>query len=249
MESQSSPYMVFPGPGEMAEHLASHLREIAKQGVGYVALSGGKTPQPLYRRLAAMEKQLPWERFHLFLVDERYVPTGHPDSNFRMIYESLIQGISIPSENVHPIPIEDQLSSCAIKYEELLRTVILQKQGELPVFDLILLGVGTDGHTASLFPGDRILFEREKLVAPVMNPMVDHHRITLTLPVINAARSVFIIARGREKAGIIQDAISGSRPDLPVSRVSPRGGKSLFLLDEGSSPGTRPNREAGSGER
>lgn len=172
-----------------------------------VALAGGRTPAALYRRLAAVP--YPWARTDLFFGDERCVPPSHPDSNYRMAAETLLS--HVPAR-AHPMP----GATCdAAGYEAELRAFF----GEtLPELDLVLLGLGADGHTASLFPGDATLGERERLVVRVDRP--DHARLTLTLPVLSAARAVLFLVAGGEKAGALTALLAGE--DIPASRVTAR---------------------------
>lgn len=165
----------------------------AREWVGLV-LSGGSTPRPVYARLA--EVDLPWSRVHLFWGDERYVPHDDPRSNYRMAREVLIRHVPIPPENVHPMPtyMHDPDEAARV-YEATLRAFY---PAEWPTFDLVLLGLGADGHTASLFPHSPALRERERWVVPA--PGVDVDRLTLTFPALNHARALFFLVRGESKA-------------------------------------------------
>lgn len=199
------------------------------------ALSGGATPRILYRYLAdpAFSDRVPWEKVHLFWGDERAVPPDHPDSNYRMAYETLISKVPIPPENVRRMEGErSDLEAAAKDYEELLRRFFNLSGDRPPSFDLILLGIGTDGHTASLFPGSPALGEKRRRVVAVEVEKLHSRRLTLTLPVLNRAREVLFLAAGREKAPIVKTILSGPSPnDLPAGRVRPAGGKRRFLLD------------------
>lgn len=170
-----------------------------------VALSGGSTPAPLYRYLARCT--YPWAETDIFFGDERCVPPDDPDSNYRMARETLLG--AVPAR-VHPMPGD----TCdAPAYEAELHAVF---GPGLPAFDLVFLGLGEDGHTASLFPGDPALDERERLVLPVDRP--DHHRLTLTLPVLSAAKAAIFLVTGAAKRGPLAQLLAGA--DIPAARVA-----------------------------
>lgn len=210
---------------------------VARQGRFAVALSGGSTPRRLYQSLARPElaEKIPWRRVHLFWGDERVVPPDHPDSNYRMAHEALIAHIPIPPENVHRMPGEEHdLEKGARAYEKTLRAFFQPSADEWTSFDLILLGVGSDGHTASLFPGSPALEEPRRWVAAVDVKSLQAARLTLTLPVLNHARQVGFLAAGKEKGPILREILSEkhSRTDLPAQKVRPRNGRRIFLLDQ-----------------
>ncbi len=199
-----------------------------------LALSGGATPQPLYERLMYDPncRQLPWLRTHLWLVDERCVPLDDERSNFRMINETIVQHSGIPREQVHPI---SALSATADdEYEAELREVLQWRQRGQDRLDFVLLGMGADGHTASLFPYDDALGERHRLVRCVEAASADPpRRVTMTLPLINAARMVAILVTGPRKAEAISRVVRGeeSMEALPVSGVRPAHGELKWFLD------------------
>jgi 6-phosphogluconolactonase len=212
-------------------------RAIAARGCFSVALSGGATPRALYQRLAGLpfSEKIPWAKVHLFWGDERAVPPDHPDSNYRMAYETLIAHVPIPPENVHRMPAEkENLQTAAEEYEETLRRFFKLSKGEWPSFDLILLGVGPDGHVASLFPGSPALEEKKRWVIAVYVERLKSSRLTLTLPVLNRGREILFLAAGKEKAETIRDILSDHSPrtDLPARRVQPDNGGKIFLLDQ-----------------
>lgn len=217
--------------------LQSAVEAIPRQGRFSVALSGGDTPRPLYQSLASpdLAMKIPWKRIHLFWGDERAVPPDHPDSNYRTAYETLIAHVPIPPENVHRMPGEkSDLQAAACEYEEILRRFFGGPPGEWPVFDLIFLGIGSDGHTASLFPGSPALNEKERWVVAVPAEKVRSARLTLTLPVLNQARQIVFLAAGKEKAPVVRALLSRnrSRIDLPAGRVRPQNGREIFFLDQ-----------------
>lgn len=201
------------------------------------ALAGGATPRTLYRSLAsaALVEKISWKSVHLFWGDERAVPPDHPDSNYHLAEETLISHVPIPSQNVHRMQGEkSDLEAAAAEYEETLRKFFGSSAEGWPSFDLVLLGIGSDGHTASLFPGSPVLKETVRWVAAPYVEELNTARLTLTLPAINHARRVIFLAAGREKASIVRDVLSPNPPstDLPARRVQPRKGQRLFFLDQ-----------------
>lgn len=203
---------------------------IAGHGRFSVALSGGSTPQQLFRHLgASYRKKIAWDRVHLFWSDERCVPRDHEQSNFRLAYDELISRIWIPGENVHRIKGELRPLEAARYYEAEMKKHFGE---DLPVFDLILLGVGPDGHTASLFPGSGILRETQRLALPVFSDTALHWRVTLTLPVLNSAKQVIFLISGRAKAGIVSSLIGlKEHKGYPAAMVNPAAGSITWLLD------------------
>jgi 6-phosphogluconolactonase len=206
-----------------------------------VALSGGSTPKSLYSLLASpgYRERIPWHRVHLFWGDERCVPPHHPESNYRMVQESLLSKIDIPAENVHRMAGEKDPQSAAAEYEQQLKKFFQPSPGTLPRFDLILLGLGEDGHTASLFPGSDALEETEHLVATSYVERLKAHRLTLTLPVLNHAAEVMFLVVGQSKAAIVKSLIGpkpGS-PDLPAARVRPYRGRLTWLITQDATGG------------
>jgi len=209
---------------------------VEKQGYFAVALSGGKTPVPLYRRLAAETGMYLWGKTHIFLVDERFVPFSHPDSNGRMLQETLVSPLKISSDNVHSIPVgESTPRAAAKKYEEEIRGFFRLTGEEMPRFDLILLGLGEDGHTASLFPENPEFKETRHLTAAIVLDEIRHSRITLTLPVINQAQNVIFLITGRNKAAVAKRIIQERDASLPASQIAPQEGNLFFLLDREAS--------------
>jgi 6-phosphogluconolactonase len=226
---------------EIADFVVLRWEEISREAIdaaGFfaAAVSGGKTPIPIYRRLADRKDSLPWQQTHIFLVDERFVPPHHPDSNFRMVEETLLSRVPLPLENIHPIPTEPATPYLAAqKYEEDLRRFFGASPGNFPRFDLILLGIGEDGHTASLFPGRLPLKDSKQLAAAITLDETRHSRITLTLPVINQAKNILFLVTGEDKAVIAGRVIQEGDAALPASLVRPQTGSLMFLLDRGAS--------------
>jgi 6-phosphogluconolactonase len=242
---------VFEDHEEISTFLRNRWREVSTESIkrnGYfaVALSGGKTPVPFYRSMAETRSDVPWEKTHLFFADERFVPPGHPDSNYRLLKQTLLNSRQIPPENVHPVPVEiPDLKDAAERYERELARFFRLSPGQVPCFDLILLGIGEDGHTASLFPGGPGLSEAKRLAVPVVLDPDRHHRVTLTLPVINHADNVVFLVTGESKATIVRKVVSLDDNSLPASQVHPGNGDLLFVLDQdAASQLTQPKHEA-----
>ncbi len=228
---------LFDDKEKMSEFMIGKWKEILreaieKRGIFIVALSGGKTPVHFYRRLANMKEAFPWNKTHVFPVDERFVSFTAKESNFGMLKKTLLDKVPVPPENIHPIPAErstPQIS--AMEYEEDLRIFFKLSKGQFPQFDLILLGIGEDGHTASLFPGSPLLNEQIRLAAPVILDKVRHPRVTLTLPAINHSRNVLFLVTGKNKAAVLKSIFDEGDDLLPASRVKPDGNL-IFLIDQ-----------------
>lgn len=203
---------------------------VSERGRFTAALSGGRTPAGFYAVLAR-QPGLPWSRTDLFMVDERLVPAGSPESNARLIGQSLLAGLAAPPAATHFVRTElSDAAAAAADYEGELLRVFSSFGVADPVFDLVLLGIGPDGHTASLFPGSAALEERSRLVAGVPAEGARLPRVTLTLPLINAARRVAFLVTGPEKSPALRRVLSGDRR-LPAARVQPAAGRVEFFLD------------------
>ena len=227
-----------------ADHFVSLAAEaITLRGRFAVALSGGSTPRSVYALLASLEfaGQVDWDRAHLFWGDERCVPSDHPDSNYKAVAETLLEPASIPAENVHRMPGEQDPSEAVRDYERVLRQFFAANQGQdkgqgkdpLPRFDLVFLGLGPDGHTASLFPASEALGERKRWVAANYVDALRTWRLTLTPKIINAARQVTFLVSGGRKAEILRDVLLGSRrPETyPAQLIMPARGSLLWMVD------------------
>lgn len=210
-----------------------------------IALSGGSTPRRLYELLADESIGIDWEKVHLFWGDERFVPTDDPSSNFGSARTALLEKIEIPDENIHRVKVEVPTPSRAAElYEDELRGFFGIPGRGLPEFDLILLGLGEDGHTASIFPGDPVIDERERWVSAVTAPpgIEPAERITLTLPVLNAARNIFFLVSGDSKADALHDILFTGRlaaDEYPAAMISPDG-PLIWFVDKaiyGGAPG------------
>ena len=211
-------------------------KAIQQSGQFTVALSGGATPKGLYSLLASPDykERVDWRRVHLFWGDERCVPPDHPESNFRMVQESLLSKVQIPSENVHRMMGENEPEQSAAEYEEHLRQFFHLSLGAVPQFDLIFLGLGEDGHTASLFPGSSALDDTEHLVATVYVEKLKAHRLTVTLPVINAAAEIVFLVAGRSKSPVVKELLSAGSQKLnyPAAKVKPVHGHVTWLVTQ-----------------
>jgi 6-phosphogluconolactonase len=229
--------LVLDDQDRMAEFMIKKWEGVVKdaikeRGLFVAGLSGGQTPVNFYRTLADHKGTLPWNKIHIFLVDERFLAFDDKDSNYRMLRDTLLDKVQIPQQNLHPIPtgrLTPQLSAEA--YEEDLRIFFRSRSGQFPEFDLILLGIGEDGHTASLFPGSPALNEGTRLAVAVMLDEIRHDRITLTMPVINHAKHVVFLVSGKSKAAVLEKVVNEKDPSLPASLVNPHKGEPLFLLD------------------
>ena len=227
----------FADPDLLARAAADELVAIARgaiaaRGAFHVALSGGSTPKRMFEVLAARGPDaLPWSKIELWWGDERTVPPDHPDSNFGMTRAALIAPLGLDPARVHRIAGEAPPEAAARDYERALTAAL----GAPPVFDLVLLGLGPDGHTASLFPGSPALAETARWVVanPVDSPVAHGKtvRITLTVPAIDAARHVRFLVAGADKAAIVAAVIDGPPDRFPSQRIAPRHGDLAWLLD------------------
>jgi 6-phosphogluconolactonase len=233
-----------------AEELAARAEEAVRDGgVFSLALSGGSTPKALFRLLAgegdeSFRRRVPWGRVQVFWGDERHVPPDHPDSNYRMTYETLLSRVPIPPENIHRIQGEDpDAERAAESYEETLGRFFRLAEGQLPCFDLIPLGMGPDGHTASLFPGTPALHERKRLVVAQWIEKLRTHRITLSPPVLNNSALVIFLVSGAEKAETLRAALLGEyQPErFPAQLVRPTDGRLIWLVDQAAARHLRPD--------
>jgi 6-phosphogluconolactonase len=201
-----------------------------ERGCMTAALSGGNTPVDIYRAFARCD--LPWENIRIFQVDERFVPKDDRDSNYRMIRETLLDPLSMPKENIHVVDTSKPGPDDAAKaYEQELAGFFRLQPGEFPRFDIIMLGLGEDGHTASLFPGSPLPDDPNHLAQAVMLDSERHDRITLTFPVINHARHIIFLVRGAQKAFALKKIVEEKDTTLPAARINPVDGELLFVAD------------------
>jgi 6-phosphogluconolactonase len=227
MDEMSGRVEVLTNPAALARYVAEWMTSAAlgAKGTFRVSLSGGSTPKMLYGLLASDEfrNRFPWQLVSWYWGDERFVPYDHPESNYRMTREAMLAKVPVPPENIHPVPVDGSPQDAARRYEQDLQqaygaTVLDPTR---PLFDVTLLGLGPDGHTASLLPGDPVLEERERWVAAVSHGRPEI-RITMTYPVIESSRRVAFLVTGQEKATILQ-AIRAGGSQVPAARVRPVG--------------------------
>lgn len=228
---------IVPDNATLCRTAAQEFHRVADAAVGErgrfsVALSGGNTPRGVYSMLAEEHKELPWDRVHIFFGDERHVPPEHPDSNFRMTSESLLTRVPIPDKNIHRIRAELDANSAAQDYAEQLRQFFPTANNDWPRFDLVLLGLGDDGHTASLFPGTAALNDGSGTVAANWIEKLQSFRITLTFPVLNHAAEVIFLVSGENKAEILNDVLRPGAKKYPSQWVQPENGRLLWLVDQ-----------------
>ena len=217
-----------------ADELVKGIGETPDGGHYSVALSGGSTPRAIFQYLAANVKDtVDWKKLLIFWGDERCVAPDHKDSNFKMASESLLNHVAIPKENIFRIKGEDKPSDEANRYSEVIKKQVRSHEGN-PRFDLILLGLGTDGHTASIFPGSEHLFEHDELCAEVQHPETLQTRITITGKVINHAQNVVFLVTGESKADKVAAIIEHQEgwKQFPASKVLPDNGKLTWFLDD-----------------
>jgi 6-phosphogluconolactonase len=220
-----------------AEFLEAAQKAVREKNSFSVALAGGSTPKALYELLASnplLQAKVPWGKIQFFFGDERHVPPDHTESNFRMASEAMFSKAPVQPQQVHRIHGENaKVTDAAEEYEKELRAAFQLKTGELPRFDLVLLGMGPEGHTASLFPGTKALNEEQRLVAGNWVGKLYTDRITLTPPVLNSAARVLFLVHGAEKAPALKAVLEGPyEPDqLPAQIIHPANGSVLWLVD------------------
>ena len=216
--------------------VAEAQKAIRTKDIFYVAISGGNTPKPFFELLGELvpSKELPWNKINLFWVDERYVPPASPQSNYKLAADTFLSKVTIPQNNIHRIPTEySDFHVAAQQYEETIREVFSLEQNESPEFDLIVLGMGADGHTGSLFPNSYASFDTDDLACVVYVLDDKLNRITLTHPVLCAASHLVVLVSGREKAPILKEVLT-SEPDevrYPIHAIWPILDKVMWLVD------------------
>ena len=232
---------IFGSPQELFRAAAEEFcltgsKSIQDHGRFTVALSGGSTPRGLHQELVTnFSSCLPWDKVFFFWGDERHVPPDSSDSNYRMANETLLSKLPISPENIFRVPAElPDARGAAGKYEQTLQQFFRSKQGAFPKFDFILLGMGPDGHTASLFPGTAALQAKDHLVVANWVDKLNTFRITFTYPVLNNAASVMFLVNGDEKAEMVRRALKDPAANLPCQKVRPVDGELLWYLDKGA---------------
>jgi len=218
--------------------LAFSNEKIAIQQRCTIVLSGGLTPKGIYQCMAraSFRKKFQWEKIHFFFSDERWVSREDQKSNYRMVSKALFTKVKIPSKNIHPIQTNDcTLQASACRYEEDISDFFKLKDDEFPRFDLILLGLGLDGHTSSLFPGSAALLANSRLVIDVTDKKLTEQRVTLSLPVINLADMIIFVVSGNEKAMVVHKVLENDGSTIfPANEISPSQGELCWFLDKGA---------------
>ncbi len=220
--------------GGVAGRILETLSEaVTTSGTASLVLSGGKTPRDVYQLLGSEDcrDSVPWSLVHLFWGDERCVPPTMPESNYRMAKEVLLDAIGIPERNIHRIHGEAPPQDAARAYEREIRSALGLRHDAWPHFTLVLLGLGTDGHVASLFPGTLALQERKRIVTEVYVESLKSSRITLTFPALNSAEEIVVLVSGKLKAPIFQKIRSSDTPEYPAQLVQPVSGRVHWYID------------------
>ena len=231
---------IFPTIHEIAEKIIEDFQQMVFKHADqsskiHIALSGGNTPKTIYQMMARSlaEERLPWSIIHFYWGDERCVAGHHPDSNYGMVYNTLLKYIPIPPENIHRISGENDPLKETKRYADLLLKNIDTKIDHIPQFTWILLGLGEDGHTASLFPDQQIIKEKNSICACTKNPVKGYQRITFTYPLINQASRITFLVSGDSKSAILARIIGERRPrhNYPASKIDPLYGKLQWYID------------------
>ncbi len=233
MNQTGGQWEIFPDPMALAHHVAEWMTAaaLAAKGGFRVSLSGGSTPKTLYQLLASDEfsGRFPWPIVSWYWGDERFVPYDDPESNYRMTREAMLDRAPVPPENIHPMPVDGTPEDAARRYERTLQQAYgaATLDPARPLFDITLLGLGPDGHTASLLPGEPVLDERKRWVAAVSHGRPEI-RLTMTYPAIDSSRRVAFLVTGHEKAAILRTIrVGGSQ--VPAARVDPIGELMWFV--------------------
>jgi 6-phosphogluconolactonase len=196
-----------------------------------IALSGGNTPQPVYARVAAEARELPWDLIHIMFGDERCVPPDDPDSNFKMAWETLLAPAAVPEKSIMRMRGEIDPQIAAQEYEQQLDAIAAERSEPIYRHDLILLGLGDDGHTASLFPGTAALEETTRRVVANFVPKLNAWRLTFTFPLINQARHILFLVGAAKNPGLIERVLESDQ-QLPAARVDPLAGEVTWIIGE-----------------
>jgi 6-phosphogluconolactonase len=250
-------YRVLPTPLATAQagaqlFLDAAVKAATSRGAARIAISGGTTPKVMFALLAdpagPFLKQVPWDKIDLFWVDERCVPPDNAESNYRMTNEAMLSKVPLPADRVHRMEGELDPEVAAARYESTIRNTFKLEGAETPTFDLVLLGMGDDGHTASLFPHTDALNEMSHIVVPNHVPQKDTWRITLTWPVINQGREVVFLIEGAGKAQVLHDVFLGPyQPDTyPSQIIRPSSGQLTLLLDRAAAAKLPPPADSDS---
>lgn len=231
-------------PAAVADLLVSHFRKLVQENHAagtclHVAVSGGSTPRLFFERLGSdHQEDIPWAIIQFYWVDERCVAPDDKDSNYGMVREALFRKIAIPEANIHRIRGEEDPEAECTRYASEISAHVPRQNGRT-IFDLVILGIGEDGHTASIFPDQMALLQSAKVCEVSLHPQTGQTRITLTGPVINSAKQVFFIATGKNKSRILRSVINERKRFYPASHIAPASGGLTWFLDEDSSRGIR----------
>ena len=243
--------IIEPDSVHLARRGAALFLQIAQESVSLrgqftVAVSGGSTPRTMHHLFCEEpdRAEIPWDRTHVFWVDERCVPSSDPASNYGSARRDFLDRVPIPLNQVHPMPTALGPDEGAAAYEKELLRFFRTEPPEIPVFDLICLGIGSDGHTASLFPGNPALGEKERLVVPIRGGDPDVSRLTMTPPLLNHAREILFLVSGNRKASILKEILEGPADCFPAQMIQPINGKLTWLLDLESSSMLEPRGRA-----
>lgn len=235
MDGMTAEIRRFNSSAELIEETAVFISSLAKtaQHRFSISLAGGSTPKGLYERMSRPDfaNSFPWRQTHFFWGDERFVPETDSRSNYKMTREALLGKVPVPAENIHAVPtLLSSPAAAADEYERQLKIFFKTGPGKFPVFDLVLLGLGEDGHTASLFPGDPALEITDRLAAPAKLSTTEP-RITLTYPVLNHAKNVVFLVSGESKKKILEEVLPGqNKPTIyPAQKIRPAGKLSWFI--------------------
>lgn len=230
---------VFDSPTALERGAADKIvtvlgEEILLRGTASIALCGGTTPRGVYRLLGLprYSGRLDWKKVHFFWGDERCVGPTSPESNFRTASELLFRHLGLPPQNIHRVRGEIKPQEAARESESDIRRFFGLREGEFPRFSLVLLGMGNDGHTASIFPGSPALGERQRIVCDVRVQAVPASRITLTIPAINNAAAVMFLVSGSSKASILKEVLQEGQPRYPAQHINPASGRLFWLVDK-----------------
>lgn len=216
----------------VAEQLSQLINAaVAQRGYCQLALTGGNTPRHLYQLLAspAFSQKIPWSRLYCYFGDERAVPQNHPDSNYQMAYSNLLSKVPIPAAQIFPMILDAADPEHEADYYAKLLDAKLPKWGQIPSFDLVLLGMGADGHTASLFPDSSLVKEQQRTVVAGFVEKLNAWRVSLTLPVLNAAQHIFILVSGNDKAATLQKVMYEPTANFPIQRLDVRESVIWFI--------------------
>jgi len=221
--------------------LKTYQKCINTQSTFHVALSGGTTPKSLFQLLAKSPytEQIDWSKVHVYFGDERFVPHSHDDSNFRMASEALLKHVEIPQSNIHQVSTDLATAQLAAEnYENVLNEYLIKDTNGVPQFDLVLLGLGPDGHTASLFPETVILQEQNKLCDAVFVTKFDSWRISITFPVINHAKHILLLSEGSGKIDIIKELVNANKNEekYPIQKIKPEN-EMCWYIDKAAAKG------------